>query len=807
MWIGHWHSEQLIAWDMKMGYLGRWSEQADNGDDMNLIISGMTTAPFPGDSLLLIASQHMGIRVFDMREKNFIGGFGRDIFVKYSLPTDFANYIYTDSRGILWVCTWNGLCKMNVQEQQFRTLEIPFLNTPMFQHYNLIEGIVQAESPDLWWLGVNGCGLIKYNTASKQMVRQLIGDLNNTDVAGTPGSWIEFLVDTKHGIWAGNDLGIVKIEGDKALQYEIPASSWKKTISVAPDGTFWIASNAELIHFDPVSGNQQLHSIDSSLYDPLPIRSVIETGFCKGPFLWTGTVKGLFRFDTQTHESTRISLSITGFQDADVNAIHSLVTDEHELVYVGTPVGLGIYNTSTGEFALKGHDEHVYPIFWKSLLRDKAGKIWIYTPHALFRYDPRKDAFTQFTTSQGIHNFSSDPAHLFSFENHFYLGYRGAFTEFDPLKADINRTMVTPLITEVHIGDQPLQLHPDSFSNQTLTIPPGQNDLTFYFTGIDYTDSDKITFSYKLDTDPAWKESGTHRSVTYSHLRPGSYSLLVRARNSSGMQNVEPARFNFSIQPMFHQHWWFWPMIAVIAIAGVIAFAMWRVRSIRREEKRKTETHKALAQLETQLLRSQMNPHFIFNSLNSVQKYIWENKEEDAAEYLAQFAKLMRAILDNSTKESITLKEELDVLKLYIELEHRRSNGKFNYSIRVSEAIEPETIVLPPMLIQPYIENAIWHGLNKKNGIGQLNVLMEQKNRHLEIIIDDDGIGRSMTNRNTTSDPAQKLSHGTALTEQRLRHLKTNSSEAHVEIVDKYNAGSPAGTTVRLIVPVQYRRS
>src|SRR6188768_2180010 len=105
-----------------------------------------------------------------------------------------------------------------------------------------------------------------------------------------------------------------------------------------------------------------------------------------------------------------------------------------------------------------------------------------------------------------------------------------------------------------------------------------------------------------------------------------------------------------------------------------------------------------LAQLETKLLRSQMNPHFIFNSLNSVQKYIWENKEEDAAEYLARFAKLIRAILENSRMETVSLQEEINVMKLYIELEHRRSNAHFDYAIKVDEDLPQDAVRIPPLL-------------------------------------------------------------------------------------------------------------
>jgi len=228
------------------------------------------------------------------------------------------------------------------------------------------------------------------------------------------------------------------------------------------------------------------------------------------------------------------------------------------------------------------------------------------------------------------------------------------------------------------------------------------------------------------------------------------------------------------------------------------------VKKIKEEEGRKTEANKMMAELETKLLRSQMNPHFIFNSLNSIQKYIWENKEEDAAEYLAQFAKLIRAILENSKKEFISLREELEVLKLYIDLEHRRSNGKFDYQIHLKDIPHPEGIAIPPLLLQPYVENAIWHGIHKKAGHGQIDILIRQKNHTIEFTIDDDGAGRKMVPANAGSFSTGKTSMGSEISLQRVRQLQHEATDSGVQIIDKMNNGSPSGTTVIITIPEKF---
>ncbi|MBL7727999.1 MAG: histidine kinase, partial [Dinghuibacter sp.] len=173
-------------------------------------------------------------------------------------------------------------------------------------------------------------------------------------------------------------------------------------------------------------------------------------------------------------------------------------------------------------------------------------------------------------------------------------------------------------------------------------------------------------------------------------------------------------------------------------------------QSLHRKELELSVASRQLAETELAMLRSQMNPHFIFNSLNSIQKYIWENREEDAAEYLASFAKLMRAILEHSRHTAITLAEEMSAMKLYVDLERRRSNMNFDYYISISEQLEPGTVMVPPLLLQPFIENAIWHGLSRKKERGMLNISIQRAQNQLVCVVDDDGVGRPQTGQAPT---------------------------------------------------------
>ncbi len=209
---------------------------------------------------------------------------------------------------------------------------------------------------------------------------------------------------------------------------------------------------------------------------------------------------------------------------------------------------------------------------------------------------------------------------------------------------------------------------------------------------------------------------------------------------------------------------------------------------------------KDIADASLSVLRSQMNPHFIFNSLNSIQKYIWENKQEDASEYLTKFARLMRTILENSGTKMVTLESELNALNLYVELEHRRSNNKFDYEIHTGDCLDPSSILLPSLLLQPYVENAIWHGLLPKEDRGFLHIgIFPNGNELLKCVIEDNGVGR-LANVSERAIEQTNASYGMQLTKQRIEMTEANGHTGSVVVEDI--TGKSTGTRVIINLPL-----
>jgi hypothetical protein len=239
-------------------------------------------------------------------------------------------------------------------------------------------------------------------------------------------------------------------------------------------------------------------------------------------------------------------------------------------------------------------------------------------------------------------------------------------------------------------------------------------------------------------------------------------------------------------------------LMIVIAVISIIIY-----KRKRDKEQLTTDFKKQLAQAETKALRAQMNPHFIFNSLNSINSFVMDQKHEIASEYLIKFSKLIRLILDNSRSETISIEKELETLKLYVLLESARFDNKFKCVYQIAEDINTNSIMIPPMLLQPFVENAIWHGLMQKEGEGSIILeIKKQDKEFLNISITDDGIGREKA-AELKSKSATHKSHGLKVTSQRIEMMsKLNSKGAQVNIIDlKDEQGCAIGTKVELIIP------
>jgi len=280
----------------------------------------------------------------------------------------------------------------------------------------------------------------------------------------------------------------------------------------------------------------------------------------------------------------------------------------------------------------------------------------------------------------------------------------------------------------------------------------------------------------------------------------------LQAANNEGVWNKKILELPIHIQLPWWQTWWF-RIGALLLIAGLVYWLyLLRVAQIRRKEKLKSQYEKKLANVEMTALLAQMNPHFLFNSLNSIDSYIIKNESGKASEYLNNFARLMRLILQNSRSNYTSLKDEIEALDLYLQMEGLRFKDKFLYEIKIADGMDTSSVTIPPMLIQPYAENAIWHGLmHKKDGAtGKVEIIINQNDNKLVCVVQDNGIGREKAAEIKAQKPGNhKRSMGMQITADRIEMInKLYNTSTCVQIFDlKDMEGNPAGTKVVLTIP------
>jgi LytS/YehU family sensor histidine kinase len=310
-----------------------------------------------------------------------------------------------------------------------------------------------------------------------------------------------------------------------------------------------------------------------------------------------------------------------------------------------------------------------------------------------------------------------------------------------------------------------------------------------------------MPLSYQLNNRPWTLCDPGSRTLKLAALAPGNYVLRL------GFENVPATIVYFNIA----QPWWWQPWAIVcwvlLFLLLVVFIFRWQLRLLARKAQLKTERLELERNLNRSVLtaiRSQMNPHFFFNALNTIQSYIFENDRQNASNYLSKFSRLTRMILEMSDKEQMPLSEEIDALRLYLELEKARFDTDFSFSIELTQGVDQEMLRIPPMLLQPYVENAVKHGLLHKKGPKEVRLQFIRENNLLIVRIDDNGIGRKRSAELNRIRDEHHRSFASEANQKRLELLnKGRSNKLGVEYIDKTDeSGNVIGTTVIIIIPI-----
>jgi len=510
---------------------------------------------------------------------------------------------------------------------------------------------------------------------------------------------------------------------------------------------------------------------------------------------WIGTSdKGLYRLDNniclEFQDDRLMNKSILSLQH------QSKSDDSISTVLVGT-ANSGMYKIVDGRVINSNainltSDQSIYSV------NQYGENIWLGTDQGIVRYNVISNETRIFDRNQGFTN-EEIKAGTFCLINDSLIGYGTADGLYflNPFECKGTKLHPTLNIIGVYANDSiPV------YNNESIDY--FKNKIHFNIAPVSLSFPYSVDAKYRLTGyDDSWLPLNDDNTIRFYKLPSGKYTLIVRA--SIDDKHFAEKSFKFTIQAPFWKTIAFY-IITLLTLLGLIhiGFRYKLKRELKRQELKHSVTRK-MAELEMKSLRSQMNPHFIFNSLQSIQNFLFENNNSLANEYLLKFSKLMRLILENSQYEVVTLKSDLMALEFYIQLENLRMPISFNYSFKIDDDIDIEDVSIPPLLLQPFVENAIWHGLHPKKSQGNILISCSIDKNLLIFTIEDDGVGRSYIQDRERIPGLKKESLGLKITEERIKILSQNSqTPARVDFEDLFDEDhNPTGTRVHIAIPFE----
>lgn len=442
-------------------------------------------------------------------------------------------------------------------------------------------------------------------------------------------------------------------------------------------------------------------------------------------------------------------------------------------------------------------------VFYNEIQELKINKdiLWAVSTSGLVSYNLKTDSLVIWDKGNGLPSWNIfDIAFI---DDQIYVATKEGLI-FIPanLKMETRKTQVN--MTQLMVNDSIYPL------KSTYELESDENSLKIQFRGISFRSQNNFRYEYRLrGVEANWNNvSSTNNTVNYSNLSPGNYTFQAVFIKADGTRS-EPLNIAFLIRTPFYTEWWFTLLVGVfcfIIIAWLYKFQINKLQAQNEEKLERSRLERDIRISELKALKAQLNPHFMFNALNSIQDYIIQNERELASDYLGMFSDLMRLYLNYSQEGHLSLEEEIVSLKLYLELEAIRMDSNFSYSIQVEEKLDVHGIEIPTMLVQPYVENAIKHGLFAKKGSKRIDISFEQPHPTFVLaIIRDNGIGRAAAAAKTKKHQLNRhKSFATAANNSRLELLNYGRTVSiNAEIIDLENEGVAQGTEVRISIPIK----
>lgn len=709
-----------------------------------------------------------------------------------------------DRSGIIWVGTNSGIAKLTMKSHPFITYRNDSAN-PWSLSNDRIRSVLQDRSGTLW-VGTD-MGLNRLDERSGRWTRYMYDAADPRSISDNSINTI--FEDTDGTLIFGTNDGINVLDratGTFSRPYRFPGpeSQYQGMFiwSFHRDdlGRLWVGTRMQGIFlFDRnrnYAGRFVLTPEDSLRTNRAVVWQIHRDRYGD---IWAATSVGLMKWTPQGDRFKRYPFlpeSGSGLTEKNVCAI--MEDSSGTLWFTTYGGGLNRYNRATDSFTGVTTRDGLPSNSLYGTLMDDAGRLWISSNAGIILHDPASSRSHVYNAADGLQadEFSFKAWGRLSSGEFLFGGVRG-LSRFHP---DSLRPSLRPapvVVTEFRVFDTIIRQ--ELADGDTVMLWHDQNFVSFEFAALDYANPAGIRYAYRLEGfDDNWVHCGERRYASFTNLDPGTYVFTVRGTNSDGIWNPSPLRVVLRVVPPYWMTWWFRTLVTAGLLASAAA-GIWLRMQGERLRRRSVES-------QLQALRLQVNPHFIFNALSSVQHLILVGEHELAVSYLSRFSRLVRGVLENSERMAVSIAEELEMLRHYLHLESLRFEERFSYSIEIDPGLDVQHLGIPTMLIQPCVENAIRHGLLHKRGQGHLKIALSQSGPRIRCVIEDDGVGRRRAAEIRENSPEQRRSMGIRVTEERLDILnavlgeKEPLSMAVTDLTD--DDGLPRGTRVEIFIPI-----
>jgi ligand-binding sensor domain-containing protein len=758
--------------------------------------------------------------------------------------TLLVNYIFEDVRGHLWLGTENaGLLLYNRQKDNFDYIISGKENKQGLQYNYNIFCIFQDKEENIWLGTDKGINIFNpyhqyfqsihheenKNSIPKNEITCFIETKNKNILAGTWGGGIavydsllhfkknitlkgilennliwSFIKNDDGNIWVGCQHGYIHIYdplNQKIIATLHPKQLNSSTIRCMQKddlGNIWFGLHDGKI----AEWNKSLQTFvgygDNTRNALLAIAPVYNIFIDNHQNFWIGTDNGFKQFDPEKKMYTSVSSPGKDDQALTAQQIRGIEQFNDSLLLVGTLTGgLTFFNIKTktfSPFSTSMPSNNIYAI-----KKDAKNNIWFTTDYGLYKINKSDKKIITYNINPGMINSSFVSNNFYQLENGRWL--TSTSTEIISFNTDTlsrqNSYSKNVTITGFKVFDTSIFVDSLLAENKPIMLDYKQNFFTIEFSALDFSNIMQTKYVYQLSgIDKDCVNSGTKNFANYTNLDAGSYTFSVRAEEGDANHVVS---FSIIITPPFWKTWWFETIVVLVAVVIIYLLIRKRIVSIKHAAALKQK----VAETEMQALRTQMNPHFIFNCLNAIDNLIQTNQKDKATTYLARFAKLIRVVLDSSKNNVVPFHKEYETLNLFLQLEQFRCSNKFEYELTADEEIINGDYKVPPLLIQPFIENAIHHGLMNKAGTDKkLLVQIGIRNGNIQYTIKDNGVGRLMARQIKNLNKPEHISYGIGISTERVHLYNKNGNENNVVITDLYADGKPAGTKVEVCINI-----